>query len=60
METAPATTATSWQVWQRAPGEKTWRYSATYPFQVQAETIRQRITERMGDEAEVRAVPRTA
>jgi hypothetical protein len=58
METATQPTATLWQVWVRSPGEQTWRHSATYPFQVQAEIICQRIIERFGDEAKVEAVPR--
>jgi hypothetical protein len=52
------TTAPVWQVWHRRPGETTWRAYATFPFQVQADTMSRRITERMGDETKVERAPR--
>jgi hypothetical protein len=58
METSTQNTAMQYEVWYRKPGERTWRHSATYPFQCQADTITQRIIERTGDEAKVEAVPR--
>jgi hypothetical protein len=58
METSTQSTAMLYEVWYRSPGERTWQHSATYHFEWQAETIKQRIIDRMRDEAKVEAVPR--